>query len=137
VRWTQEGWRFSWRVLLVESRGFFKYRVVDPATGERWVVRPEDRLDARQRHVASSSPDLILHLAHHLADEWATNGHPGVEVYADAWVSKNGEPSVRFVDPDRDLAKVSRYGLARWDWVLPQSASIVPEGHSMSANGTY
>jgi hypothetical protein len=119
VRWTQEGFRLSWRVLLVESRGFFKYRIVDPTTGETWVARPERWLDPRQRHVASSSPDMILHLAHHLADEWAAKGHPGVEVYADAWVSKNAAPSMRFIDPERDLARVPRWGLAHWDWVLP------------------
>ena len=37
-------------------------------------------------------PDLILQLAHHIARDFAADGHPGVEVRADARASLNGRP---------------------------------------------
>lgn len=138
VRWGEEGWRFSWRVLLVEKRGFLKLHVTDPATGERWVFRPESLLTPRQLHQASSSPDMILHLAHHVAEEWRARGHPAVEVRADAWVSMNGGPSRRLVDPAVDLASRPRLTWLPWDFVLEPTvtAAADPDAYAIGQEGT-
>ena len=39
VRWNEDGYRFSWRVLLTEKHGHVRFRVRDPATGEERVVQ--------------------------------------------------------------------------------------------------
>ena len=101
VRWTEEGYRWSWRVLLTEKEGAVTFRVTDPATGRTRTVWPSDELAPHQVRAMSVRPDLIRQYAHHLADE---AGSPRPEVRADAWVSLAGLPRARLIDPDVDLA---------------------------------
>ena len=53
----------------------------------------------------ATQPDMIADYARHLAAEARRAGHRDVEVRADVYVSLNGRPSRRFVDPDADLAR--------------------------------
>ncbi|MEQ1500935.1 MAG: HTTM domain-containing protein [Myxococcota bacterium] len=132
VTWTEEGFRFAWRFLLVEKRGFFRYQVTDPATGQRWTVRPEDELTDRQRHEASFHPEMLLQYAHHLRDRFGADGHPGVRITCDAWVSVNGGASARLIDPTVDLAAEPAWTLAPRRWILPAPSAV---GVAVSARG--
>lgn len=115
--WTEEGFRFAWQVMLVEKVGVVTYRLHEPATGRRWIVDPEARLSPQQAKQMAIAPDMILELARHIAAEEAARGRI-VEVYADAFVTYNGRPSARLIDPDVDLAG-ERDGLAAKRWILP------------------
>ena len=66
----------------------------------------------------SGQRDLILQLAHHVADDLRAQGHEDVEVRADVWVSLNGRAPTRLVDPDVDLSRVED-GIAPASWILP------------------
>jgi vitamin K-dependent gamma-carboxylase len=120
VVWTEEGGDLAWRVLRVEKRGHFRYRLHDPQTGERWMLWPKDDLTERQRHQASFHPEMILQYAHVLRDRLREQGHPAVRVYCDAWVSVNGAPATRLVDPDVDLGAEPRWSWSRRPWILPR-----------------
>ena len=123
VRWNEEGYRFSWRVLLTEKAGMVEYRVYDPPTGERWRVSPEDYLTPLQSDRMATQPDMILETAHIIARDFAVRGRSSVEVRADVFVSMNGRENARLVDPDVDLA-AAHNSLAPKEWLLPrQSAS--------------
>lgn len=111
--WTEEGFRFAWQVMLVEKVGVVTYRVRDPATGRERRVDPEPRLTAQQAKQMAFQPDMILEYAHRLAAE-----NPGAEVRADAFVTYNGRPNARLVDPTVDLAR-ERDTLAPKPWILP------------------
>ena len=63
-------------------------------------------------------PDLILQLAHHIADDLRASGYGEAEIRAEALVSLNGRPARLLIDPERDLTKISD-GLAPRDWILP------------------
>ena len=41
-RWTNEGYRFAWAVLLTEKGGDVSFRVTDTATGRTWVETADD-----------------------------------------------------------------------------------------------
>ena len=118
VLWHEQGMRFSWRVMVREKNGVVAFRVEDPATGKISEVNPSKYLDEHHAREMAGQPDLILQLARRIARDAEANGHPGVKVRADAWVSLNGRPKARFIDPTVDLAHVSD-GLGRFDWVLP------------------
>lgn len=122
VLWNQEGWRFSWRVMLIEKSGFLKFEVRDAESERRWVVYPRTFLNDRQLQLATGSPDMILQLAHHIAADYRSRGVAEPQVFADAHLSLNGRPSTRFIDPTVDLAKEPR-GLGHFDWVLPEEAA--------------
>ncbi len=122
VLWHEQGMRFSWRVMLREKAGALSYRVVQP-DGHTRLVSPHDYLTPMQYQEMAGQPDLILQLAHRIRDDFAAAGHGDVAVYADSWVSLNGRPAARMIDPQADLARV-KDGLGRADWITaaPQQA---------------
>lgn len=119
VLWHEQGFRFSYRVMLVEKAGFVEFRVHDRESGRSWIVDPRDELTALQLKMMSTQPDLIAQYARHLAAELERQQPAGdIEVRVDALVSFNGRPHHRLIDPDVDLAH-TRVGLANAPWILP------------------
>ncbi len=119
VRWTEEGYYFAWRVMLTEKAGHVDYRVTDPATGDTRTVDPQIVLTDWQANHAATRPDLIHATAHLIAKHHHRRGIPDVEVRADAWVSINGRPARRLIDPTIDLA-AHRRGHPPPGWILDQ-----------------
>lgn len=105
VNWTEEGFRFAWRVMLIEKTGHVELRVVDRDTGQRYVVDPRAELAPRQLSIMSTQPQMIIQYARHVADVYRARGHREVSVYADAFASLNGHPTQRLLDPEFDLAQ--------------------------------
>ena len=118
VRWNEEGYRFSWRVLLTEKVGSVEYRVTDSADGRTWLVDPATYLSALQAERMTTQPDLILATAQIIRDDYAARGQD-VEVRADAFVAVNGRPYARLIDPEIDLAR-ERQGVGAKRWILPE-----------------
>lgn len=122
VCWTEEGFRLAWHVMVMEKTGAVEYRVVEPATGRTWIVAPGEYLTRYQTKMMSTQPDMILELAHWIADDFRGRGIRDPEVRVDAFASLNGRPRARLVDPTVDLARQSR-GFAPYAWVLPMTES--------------
>jgi vitamin K-dependent gamma-carboxylase len=123
VRWTEEGYYGSFRVMLTEKAGLLRFTVTDPATGESWAVDPTSVLTDWQARQAAIRPELALAAAHLVADDFAGRGHDGVTVQADSWVSFNGRQRQRMIDPQIDLAGLSRRALAA-TYVLPLDPAV-------------
>jgi vitamin K-dependent gamma-carboxylase len=102
--WTEEGFRFSWKVMLIEKAGSLDLDVVDDA-GRRYVVSPRDYLTPFQARMAVTQPDMILELAHFVAQDFEARGHGKVRVYADSQVSFNGRFRKPMIDPAIDLTR--------------------------------
>ncbi|MBL8678155.1 MAG: HTTM domain-containing protein [Myxococcales bacterium] len=118
ARWTEQGFRFGWRVMVMEKAGDVRFRVREPATGREWTVLPGEFLSPTQARVIAGTPDMILAAAHILRDEFAARGVRDAQVYADAWASLHRRRSRRLVDPSVDLAR-ERDTLAPYRWVYP------------------
>ena len=116
VRWTEEGYRFSWRVLVTEKTGLVKFRVTSRSMEEERRVYPEDFLTPTQVERFSYQPDMILAAAHMVRDDFIAEGHEAVEVRADVLVSYNGRPVSRLIDPEVDLAQVDP-GIGPKHWI--------------------
>jgi hypothetical protein len=110
--WTEDAFRFAWRVMLIEKSGSTEFRVETPQ-GTR-LVRPRDELTELQYRMMSTQPDMIHDYALHLAERFTTpDATP--RVHADAWAALNGRPSQRLIDPNVDLATEPRtLGAARF-----------------------
>ena len=115
--WSEEGFRFAWRVMLIEKAGSLEFEV-EERTGRRYSVSARQYLTPFQARMASTQPDMILQLAHWIAKDYAERGVGPVRVYADSEVSFNGRRRQRMIDPNQDLASVSD-GLAAKPWILP------------------
>ena len=119
VVWNEEGMRWSWKVMLREKHGSVTYYVRTPGSAKELQVLPRRYLDSRQEREMAAQPDLILQLAHHIAQDFRARGHGDVEVRAEALVSLNGRPAQPMIDPEVDLSRVTD-GLARKPWILPE-----------------
>jgi hypothetical protein len=108
VAWDEQGFRFAWRVMVMEKAGMATFRLRDSATGAAWVVDPRDELTPMQATMMATQPDMIADYARHLAATARQAGHADVEVRADVFVALNGRPSRRFVDPAADLVAATR-----------------------------
>jgi hypothetical protein len=116
--WHEEGYRFSWRVMLMEKSGAAYFTVKDTTTHQQFEVTNAVYLTALQEKMMSTQPDLILKYAHFLAKEFKKQGLRNPEVYAEVYVSLNGDRSKLFIDPNVDLAELNP-GWQHYNWVLP------------------
>jgi hypothetical protein len=104
----EAGYYGSLRVMLTEKTGTARFLVTDPTTDQAWTVAPGDYFEPWQVGQLASRRDLLITAAHVVAAEARADGHPRVEVRADAWVSINGRQRRRLVDPALDLAALER-----------------------------
>jgi hypothetical protein len=121
--WTEEGFRFSWRVMLMEKAGYVQYKIRDGVNGKTFYVNNSDFLTAFQEKQMSFQPDFILEYAHYLRDHFEAQGHQQVEVYAESRVALNGRLGQTYVDPSVDLAQKEE-GFHHKHWLLPFNGNI-------------
>lgn len=114
--WTEQGFRFGWNVMLIEKSSAVEI-TVEEADGRRSLVEARRYLTPFQVSMMSTQPDMILELAHIIADDYARRGHP-VAVYVDALVALNGRRAAPMVDPKVDLSRIED-GLGAKTWILP------------------
>jgi hypothetical protein len=112
-RWTGEGYRFSWNVVATEKTGSLVLWATDPLTAERTPIDPTEYFTPQQLRVAVTEPDLILQMAHVIADETGDVR----QLTADAWVSFNGRAPRQLIDPTVDLAALP-LGASAAEYVL-------------------
>ncbi len=118
VRWTEQGFRFAWRIMAMQKSGTIEYRLYDCENNATWIENPRAGLTAFQYNMLSTQPDFILQYAHYLAQTHRDQGRACVAVRADARVSLNGAPARPLVDPERDLTRVEDCLLCDRDWIL-------------------
>lgn len=120
--WSEEGYRFGWRVMLVEKSGQAEFTVVDAATGRRALVDNAAYLTAYQEKQMAIQPDFIAQFAAYLAEVYAReHGFAQPQVYVDSHVSLNARRSAPLVAADVDLAAVAGDWTPKpWIQTLPQ-----------------
>lgn len=116
--WTQEGFRYGWRVMLVESSGYSVFKVHDPATERTWYVYPDDYLTQFQENQMNFQPDMILEFAHYLEDQYRQQGHADVEIRVETYVRFNGRSSRLLIAPTVDLTQYPRQSLKHQPWII-------------------
>ncbi|WMI65768.1 HTTM domain-containing protein [Aestuariibaculum sp. YM273] len=121
--WTEEGFRFSWRVMLMEKMGHTTFTIKNAKTGAAFVVRNRDFLSSFQEKQMSFQPDFILQYAHYLGDHFTSQGHKNVQVFVESYVALNGRLSQPFIDKTVDLYK-EKESFCHKAWILPFTDEI-------------
>lgn len=120
VTWTEEGHRYSWRMMLRHKSGYGHFTVVDKASGEESKVRPIKYLDSsKQLRKIFTHPDMILQFAHYLRDIYRAQGKE-VAVYAHINARLNYGIESPYIDPKVDLAQVKWAFFKTSPWILPE-----------------
>jgi vitamin K-dependent gamma-carboxylase len=112
--WTCTGFNCAWRVMIVEKTGYVDFYAFDPATDQRWKLPLKNYLTPRQETMMAQDPDLIRAMARRLAADLKAQGHPQIQIHADAFATLNGRPSQRLIDPSVNLA-----AQVPSSWILP------------------
>ena len=121
--WTEEGFRFSWRVMLLEKMGYTTFKIVDGKTGNGFLVDNSDFLTSFQEKQMSFQPDFILEYAHYLGDHFKGQGHKNIQIFATSYVALNGRLSQPYIDTTVDLYK-EKESFQHKDWILPFNDEI-------------
>ncbi|MEM6643578.1 MAG: HTTM domain-containing protein [Bacteroidota bacterium] len=118
VFWTEEGYRFSWRVMLMEKAGTATFFVKDGENGREGSVRNAQFLNPHQEKQMSMQPDMILQYAHFLDEYYLQKGMKDPIVRAECEVTLNGRRSRLLIDPTIDLSEI-KDGWKPKDWITP------------------
>jgi hypothetical protein len=106
VFWTEQGYRFAWRVMLMEKAGTATFYVKDGRTGREGEVVNREFLNAHQEKQMAMQPDMILQFARFLEKHYADQGVHEPVVRAEVYVTLNARPSRLLFDPALDLTQV-------------------------------
>jgi hypothetical protein len=125
--WTEQGFRFSWRVMLMEKSGTCTFYVCDKSRNEAIEINNREYLTAFQEKMMSTQPDMIVQFAHHLHDVYKDSvivvhgqlfAFKDPKVYVDSYVTLNGRGNQRFIDPKVNLA-MEPQSLKNKTWIMP------------------
>ena len=118
LMWHEQGYRFSWRVMLMEKIGYTTFKVLNKDNGQSFIVDNDEFLTSYQKKQMNFQPDFILEYAHYLGRHFKNKGLKNIEVYADSYVSLNGRKSQRFINPNINLLAETE-SFANKNWILP------------------
>lgn len=121
--WTEEGFRFSWRVMLMEKAGYAEFTVTDTQNNKSIRVNNTKFLTAFQEKQMAFQPDFILEYAHFLKDYYQNQGFENPNVYVTSYVALNGRLSQQFIDPKINLANENE-NFKHKPWILPFNDTI-------------
>lgn len=121
--WTEEGFRFSWRVMLMEKAGHTEFTVVDSKKNIAVKVDNREFLTAFQEKQMAFQPDFMLEYAHFLRDVFEKRGLDDPKVFCTSYVALNGRLSKPYIDPRVDLSK-QQESFQPKHWILPFNDEI-------------
>ncbi|GIZ08424.1 type I deoxyribonuclease HsdR [Flavobacterium sp. UMI-01] len=121
--WTEEGFRFSWRVMLMEKAGYAEFTVRDAKNNKSIRVNNAQFLTPFQEKQMAFQPDFILEYAHFLRDHYQKQGFENPEVYVNSYVALNGRLSQQYIDPTINLVK-EHESFKHKTWILPFNDTI-------------
>ncbi|GHN03295.1 type I deoxyribonuclease HsdR [Cytophagales bacterium WSM2-2] len=117
--WTEEGYRFSWRVMLIEKSGTAFFYVEDANTHHKIEVMNSRYLSSYQEKMMTTQPDMILQYAHFLKNESEASGVKDPIVTVQSYVTLNGHGSRLFIDSSANLSK-AKESFCHKSWILEQ-----------------
>ncbi|MGA9637346.1 HTTM domain-containing protein [Flavobacterium sp.] len=121
--WTEEGFRFSWRVMLMEKAGYAEFTVTDVKNNKSIRVNNTNFLTAFQEKQMAFQPDFILEYAHFLKEYYQKQGFENPEVHVQSYVALNGRLSKQYIDPKINLAQENE-NFKHKTWILPFNDTI-------------
>jgi hypothetical protein len=99
---TEIGYRFGWRVMLVEKSGIVTFILKDKTTKRFMEIANREYLTPFQEKQMAIQPDFMLQFARHIAHE-NKDLVSDPQVYVNSFITINGRTSKRYINPNVDL----------------------------------
>ena len=112
--WNERGYRFSWRVMLMEKNGQTAFILNDPKTNIRKEVDQDRYLTPFQKQQMRSQPDMILQFARYIGDDFKLMHGYAPEVYVKSRLSLNARRSQVFTDEIIDVYSLTDPMQSNW-----------------------
>lgn len=122
--WTEEGFRFSWRVMIMEKAGYTQFTVKDELNKKEIRVFNSDHLTMFQEKQMSFQPDFILEYAHYLHDYYQKKGFHNPKVFVESYVALNGRLSQKYINENTNIA-AEQESFQPKTWLLPFNHEII------------
>jgi len=116
--WTEQGYRFSWRVMLMEKAGTAFFFVKDARSGREVEVDNRQHLTYMQEKMMATQPDLMVDYAKYLRGIYLSKGFTEPEVRVNSYVTLNGSGTKTYIDPGIDLSAQTNSFLKNKTWVF-------------------
>ena len=120
--WTEQGYRFGWRVMLIEKSGSCTFYVKDSITGRKGQIDNSEYLLPHQEKQMSFQPDMIVQFAQYLKDVFQKKGYKNPIICAECYVRLNQNQSQLLFDPNLDLSQIPD-DLSNKNWLYPKPHS--------------
>ena len=115
--WTEQGYRFSWRVMLMEKAGTAFFYVRDKVSGREIEIDNKQYLTYMQEKMMATQPDMMVDYAKFLKKEFQQKGFGNPMVRAQSFVTLIGSGSREFINPNIDLSAESNSIFKNKNWV--------------------
>lgn len=115
--WTEQGYRFSWRVMLMEKAGTAFFFVKDKTSNREIEIDNKHHLTYMQEKMMATQPDMMVDYAKYLKKLYTSKGFNHTEVRAQVFVTLNGSGSRKFIDETIDLSTQSNSFFKNKTWV--------------------
>lgn len=115
--WHERGYRFSWRVMLMEKNGSTSIIIKDPVKNIQKEIDQNEYLTAFQQQQMRSQPDMILQFAKHIGDEFKDENGYAPEIYVKSRLSLNGRRSQPFTNDTINIYSVENPENS--NWIIP------------------
>ena len=117
--WTERGHLFSWRMMLRVKEVGIGFAVRNPQTGEVKNVNHNEYLGIEQAEKFGRDPKNILSFAKFLSQSNPFGPSVKPEVYVFAAASLNGRKPQLMIDPNIDLANLTKEQQRSGSWIMP------------------
>lgn len=119
--WNEQGYRFSWRVMLIEKNGFTSFILKDPKTNISKEIDQDNYLTPFQKQQMRSQPDMILQFSKHIGDEFLVQNGYKPKIYVKSRLSLNGRRSQVFTDDRMDVYSTKSPIVN--GWIIPMKSN--------------
>ncbi|TXT34183.1 MAG: vitamin K-dependent gamma-carboxylase [Planctomycetota bacterium] len=126
VDWTEEGQRFSWRMMLCDKTPAMRLFAIDKPTRQVTPIDPRPFLNEWQLNYMGYDPDLLVQFSQYFAAELRQTKGLDVEIHAQLFCSLNGRRPQLLVNPNIDLASQTR-SLGPLPWIVPLKEPLPSE----------
>jgi hypothetical protein len=125
--WTENGYRFSWRVMLMEKTANSTFYIIDKDESSEIEINNADFLTKNQEKMMATQPDMILQYSNYLAQVFKDTavtryGHEmkfsQPEVNAEIYITLNGRPNQQYVSKETNLIAVDK-NENPLNWLVP------------------
>jgi vitamin K-dependent gamma-carboxylase len=116
--WTGLGVTFAWRMKSSSKLIKLQFKAIDKATG-KFLSDVQMGFDFKTEQIYAYTHYAVWYMAQRVHQRFAERGRPDFGVVADYYVSMNGQPMQKAIDPAVDLSAVQYHPYGGNTWMLP------------------